>query len=113
MRIRKRLVVIAGLVCGVGFAGMASAQNEAKEFPVQTKTLQNGMKVLVQSDHSIPNVALYIFYRIASRNEHPGTSGLSHFVEHMMFNGAKKYGPGGRDKVMEANGRSNSAYTTR
>src|SRR5215467_2908275 len=90
----------------------AAAQSEARQFPVVTKTLKNGMKVLVQSDHSIPNVALYIFYRIGSRNEHPGTTGLSHFFEHMMFNGAKKYGPGELDKVMEANGGANNAYTT-
>src|SRR6202158_1218464 len=83
------------------------------EVPVATKTLKNGMKVLVQTDHSIPNVALYIFYRIGSRIEHRGTTGLSHFFEHMMYNGAKKYGPGDLDKVMEANGGSNNAYTTR
>jgi zinc protease len=71
------------------------------------------MKVLVQTDHNIPNIALYIFYRIGSRNERPGTTGISHFFEHMMFNGAKKYGPGDLDKVMEANGGSNNAYTTR
>src|SRR5467141_1214723 len=84
-----------------------------QEFPVATKTLKNGMKVLVQTDHSIPNVALYIFYRIGSRNEGPGTTGISNFFEHMMFNGAKKYGPGELDKVMEANGGANNAYTTR
>ena len=83
MRIRKRLAVIGGLVCALGLAAVASAQNEAKQFPVATKTLKNGMKVLVQSDHSIPNVALYVFYRIGSRNEHPGTTGLSHFFEHI------------------------------
>ena len=88
------------------------AQNEAQQFPVAARTLKNGMKVLVQTDHSIPNVALYIFYRIGSRNEHPGTTGLSHFFEHMMFNGAKKYGPGELDKAMEANGGANNAYTT-
>jgi zinc protease len=88
-------------------------QARGQEFPVVTKTLKNGMKVLVQTDHSIPNVALYIFYRVGSRNEGPGTTGLSHFFEHMMFNGAKKYGPGELDKVMEANGGSNNAYTTR
>ena len=98
------------LLCAIG---LASAQTPTQEFPVQTKTLKNGMKVLVQSDHSIPNVALYIFYRIGSRNEHPGTTGLSHFFEHMMFNGAKKYGPGDLDKVMEANGGSNNAYTSK
>ena len=93
-------------------AAMIGAVARAQEFPVAAHTLKNGMKVLVQSDHSIPNVALYIFYRIGSRNERPGTTGLSHFFEHMMFNGAKKYGPGELDRVMEANGGSNNAYTT-
>src|SRR5215475_2434840 len=112
MRMAKRFLVFLGLFCALCFAGAVSAQNEAKQFPVATKTLKNGMKVLVQSDHSIPNVALYIFYRIGSRNEHPGTTGLSHFFEHMMFNGAKKYGPGELDKAMEANGAANNAYTS-
>src|SRR5882672_1732652 len=113
MRIRKQLLVIGGLVCALGFAAIASAQNEAKQFPVATKTLKDGMKMLVESDHSIPNVALYIFYRVGSRNEHPGTTGLSHFFEHMMFNGSKKYGPGEFDRVMENAGGSNNAYTNR
>ena len=91
---------------------VSPAWSQSQEFPVSTRTLKNGMKVLVQPDHSIPNVALYIFYRIGSRNERPGTTGLSHFFEHMMFNGAKKYGPGELDKVMEDNGGSNNAYTT-
>jgi zinc protease len=78
---------------------------------VKTQQLANGMKVLVLEDHSIPNVALYIFYRIGSRNERVGATGISHFFEHMMFNGAKKYGPGQFDKVMEAAGGSNNAST--
>src|SRR4029077_19383507 len=68
----------------------AAAQN----FNIQERSLKNGMKVLVQEDPSIPNVALYTFFRVGSRNEHEGITGLSHFFEHMMFNGAKKYGPG-------------------
>lgn len=106
----RRAVLAACCALGM-FAGRVRAQSQ--EFPVSTHTLKNGMKVLVQPDHSIPNVALYIFYRIGSRNERPGTTGLSHFFEHMMFNGAKKYGPGELDKAMEANGGSNNAYTTR
>jgi zinc protease len=102
--------LLAGVCATVFAAGNQSAV--AQEFPVEARTLKNGMKVLVQSDHSIPNVALYIFYRIGSRNERPGTTGLSHFFEHMMFNGAKKYGPGELDKAMEANGASNNAYTS-
>ncbi|HXE33178.1 MAG TPA: pitrilysin family protein [Verrucomicrobiae bacterium] len=99
------------LLCVLGIA-VPPVWAQSKEFPVSSHTLKNGMKVLVQPDHSIPNVALYIFYRIGSRNEHPGTTGLSHFFEHMMFNGAKKYGPGDLDKAMEANGASNNAYTS-
>src|SRR5579871_1192753 len=105
-------VILCAALCLSGGATVGLAQQQ-QEFPVATRTLKNGMKVLVQTDHNIPNVALYIFYRIGSRNERPGTTGLSHFFEHMMFNGAKKYGPGELDKAMEANGASNNAYTTR
>src|SRR6266699_3403637 len=56
---------IASLVlCLMGLAG---SRARAQGFPVQTKMLKNGMKVLVQSDHSIPNVALYIFDSEADR----------------------------------------------
>jgi predicted Zn-dependent peptidase len=70
------------------------------------------MKFLVLEDNSIPNANMYLFYKVGSRNEHPGITGLSHFFEHMMFNGAKKYGPKMFDQVMEYNGGSNNAYTT-
>jgi zinc protease len=103
-----RHAVALTLVCVALVATAAGAQT----FEVKTHTLKNGMKILVQEDHSIPNVALYTFYRIGSRNERPGTTGLSHFFEHMMFNGAKKYGFGEFDRAMEANGGSNNAYTT-
>jgi zinc protease len=93
-------------------SGALTVVANAQTFDVKTHTLKNGMKILVQEDHSIPNVALYIFYRIGSRNERPGTTGLSHFFEHMMFNGAKKYGPGQFDHVMEVAGGENNAYTT-
>src|SRR5271169_2178417 len=96
------------LGCGILLATRATAQS----FDVKTTTLKNGMKVMVQEDHSIPNVALYIFYRIGSRNERPGTTGISHFFEHMMFNGAKKYGPKQFDREMEKAGGNNNAYTT-
>jgi zinc protease len=116
MRKAKRNVFATAILCAAlcvcGIVPIALAQQQ-QEFPVTTRTLKNGMKVLVQTDHNIPNIALYIFYRIGSRNERPGTTGISHFFEHMMFNGAKKYGPGDLDKVMEANGGSNNAYTTR
>jgi zinc protease len=110
MKIRFVSTLAALLVC---VALLPAPPAKAQQYPVSTKTLKNGMKILVQPDHSIPNVAVYTFYKIGSRNERPGTTGLSHFFEHMMFNGAKKYGPGELDKAMETNGGSNNAYTTR
>ena len=85
---------------------------QTKVEDVQSFTLSNGMKVFVLEDNSIPNVAMYFFYKVGSRNEYPGITGISHFFEHMMFNGAKKYGPKEFDRVMEANGGSNNAYTS-
>jgi zinc protease len=99
------------MIVAAALIGLASAA-AAQKFEVKTHQLKNGMKILVQEDDSIPSVAFYIFYRIGSRNERPGTTGLSHFFEHMMFNGAKKYGPGAFDQVMEANGGANNAYTS-
>src|SRR5580692_3439434 len=78
---------------------------------IQTATLANGMKVIIQEDHNIPNVAMYFFYKIGSRNERPGITGISHFFEHMMFNGAKKYGPKEFDNNMEMAGGNNNAST--
>ena len=80
---------------------------------VRTHTLENGMKVIIEEDHDIPSVAMYLFYKIGSRNERPGITGISHFFEHMMFNGAKKYGPKQFDIEMEKAGGSNNAYTSR
>src|SRR5262245_32311660 len=102
----RRALFIAVAVLGT------TALAQERNYGVQTHQLKNGMRILVQEDHSIPNIALYIFYRIGSRNERPGTTGLSHFFEHMIFNGAKKYGPGELDKAMEAKGAANNAYTT-
>lgn len=89
-----------------------SANAQIKADDVKTFTLANGMKFLVVEDFSIPNANMYFFYKVGSRNEYQGITGLSHFFEHMMFNGAKKYGPKEFDRTMEFNGGANNAYTT-
>ena len=86
--------------------------SQSKATDIQTFTLSNGMKILVLEDNSIPNANMYLFWKVGSRNEYPGITGLSHFFEHMMFNGSKKYGPKMFDRTMEAAGGSNNAYTT-
>ena len=85
--------------------------SQIKQEDVKTFTLANGMKFLVVEDFSIPNANMYLFYKVGSRNEYQGITGLSHFFEHMMFNGAKKFGPKEFDRTMEFNGGANNAYT--
>ena len=112
------LVLLAGTAaCAQGrsaTAGTAATATTAQKpgAQVRTKTLKNGLKVIVWADPDNPSVALYNWFRVGSRNERPGITGLSHFFEHMMFNGAKKYGPGEFDRVMEAHGGRNNAYTS-
>ncbi|MDY6945163.1 MAG: pitrilysin family protein [Pseudomonadota bacterium] len=79
---------------------------------VRATTLANGMQIVVWPDRDIPNVALYNWVRVGSRNEVPGITGLAHFFEHMMFNGTSKRAPGEFDQVLEANGARNNAFTS-
>lgn len=79
---------------------------------IESVTLANGMTILVWPDADIPNVALYNWVRVGSRNEVPGITGLAHFFEHMMFNGTSTRAPGEFDRVLEAAGASNNASTS-
>jgi zinc protease len=79
---------------------------------VQAVTLKNGMQIILWPDRDIPNIALYNWVRVGSRNEVPGITGLAHFFEHMMFNGTSTSAPGDFDKIFEANGARNNAYTS-
>ncbi|HEX6929586.1 MAG TPA: pitrilysin family protein [Gammaproteobacteria bacterium] len=76
------------------------------------RTLANGLKVVVWPDHDIPNVAQYTWFRAGGRNEYPGITGLAHYFEHMMFNGTTTLEPGEFDRIMEAAGGANNAYTS-
>ena len=92
---------------------LAAAFAYPQQLALKKHTLANGMTLILHEDRDIPNVAMYFFYKIGSRNERPGTTGLSHFFEHMMFNGAKKYGPKQFDIQMENAGGRNNGYTTK
>ncbi len=85
---------------------------EAAAAAVQRERLPNGMDVLLWPTHHIPNVALNLWVHVGSRNEGVGTSGLAHFFEHMMFNGTTRHAQGEFDRLLEAQGGSNNAYTS-
>jgi zinc protease len=98
-----------GLLSGAAKAGVPVVPGRDA---VRAATLANGMKVIVWPVHDIPNVALYNWVRAGSRNEAPGITGLAHFFEHMMFNGTTRRQPGEFDRLMEAEGGANNAFTS-
>lgn len=103
----KRLWLIPFMILTCALSLPAAFRKE----DVKVFKLDNGLKILLLEDHDIPNIALYTFFRVGSRNERPGLTGVSHFIEHMMFNGSKKFGPGDFDRKMEFAGGSNNAFT--
>src|SRR5947209_16077968 len=79
--------------------------------PSQSRTLQNGMVVIVSPDHSTPGVAMDLRYHVGSKDEDPGRTGFAHLFEHLMFMGAKNVPYPQFDAIMEAAGGQNNAST--
>jgi zinc protease len=79
---------------------------------VVTHRLENGLRVRLLAQPNVPAVTWYTFFQVGSRNERLGLTGISHLFEHMMFNGAAKYGPKEFDRVLESRGGTSNAYTS-
>jgi zinc protease len=107
----RNVVGLLAVLTLLGSTGAVAAALPGADQIVSRK-LANGMEVVVWPDADIPNVAMYTWYRVGSRNERPGITGISHFFEHMMFNGTSTRPPGEFDRIMEANGGRNNAYTS-
>ena len=79
---------------------------------VSEKVLPNGLKVILLENHKAPLVTFQIWYRVGSRNEKWGKTGLSHMLEHMMFKGTKKYSADDFSRIIQENGGNNNAFTS-
>jgi len=79
---------------------------------VTEKVLPNGLKVLLKEEHKAPVVTFQVWYRVGSRNERLGKTGMSHLLEHMMFKGTKKYGPKTFSQTVQRNGGNDNAFTS-
>jgi zinc protease len=82
------------------------------EVPLKFHKLSNGLQLVLAEDHKAPVVTFQVWYGVGSRDERQGITGTSHLLEHMMFQGAKKYGKGQFDKTLLKNGGQNNAFTT-
>lgn len=73
--------------------------------------LANGLTVLLKEIHTAPLVSLWLWYRVGSRNETPGVTGISHWTEHMQFKGTKRYPADLLDKAVAREGGYRNAMT--
>ena len=75
--------------------------------------LPNGLKVILLENHKVPLITFQVWYRVGSRNEAWGKTGLSHVLEHMMFKGTEKIGPLEFSRIVQENGGNDNAFTSR
>lgn len=74
--------------------------------------LDNGLTVLLKEIHNAPVISWWVLYRVGSRNERTGQTGVSHWVEHMLFKGTEKFPAGNLDRLVERHGGAWNAQTS-
>ena len=102
---------IAAAFLLVGGLTLASKANATEEL-VTTFTLENGMDVVVVEDHRVPVVQHMVWYRAGSADEPAGTSGIAHFLEHLLFKATDKMAAGEFSATVAANGGQDNAFTS-
>ena len=87
------MMMLASLVC-LGMAAKAPAAQTVPGDPMGTQmyTLSNGLKVFLSVNHQSPRISAHIAVRTGSRNDPAETTGLAHYLEHLMFKGTEQYG---------------------
>ncbi len=81
-----------------------SKEVQVGDSEVRKETLDNGLTVLLKEQHAAPVASFWVWYRVGSRNEVPGNTGISHWVEHMLFKGSAKFPRGAMDKAVSKHG---------
>src|SRR5262245_41094351 len=82
------------------------------ELPCERFTLDNGLQLSVHEDHSVPIVAVNLWYRVVSKDERPGRTGFAHLFEHLMFEGSANVPEGVFDSLLESVGGVNNGSTS-
>jgi zinc protease len=104
-----RMALLLLLACLVS---MAEAEAGLSDQVVET-TLPNGLKVILLEQHKAPLATFQVWYRVGSRNEAWGKTGLSHMLEHMMFKGTHKVGTEAFSRIIQEHGGQDNAFTSR
>ncbi len=106
----RRIVTFLFLV---SFFFLTSISEAGLKENVFETALPNGLKVILLENHKAPLVTFQVWYRVGSRNESWGKTGLSHMLEHMMFKGTAKVGPEEFSRIVQENGGNDNAFTSR
>ena len=106
----SRRALISFLALSLFFVGLPPLVSAAV-FNPQTFTLENGMQVVVITNHRVPVVTHMVWYRVGAMDEPPGKSGLAHYLEHLMFKGTKSLKPGEFSAIIARNGGRENAFT--
>jgi len=77
------------------------------------KVLPNGLKVILLENNKAPVITFQIWYRVGSRNESYGKTGLSHLLEHMMFKGTERVSSKDFPRIIQENGGNFNAFTSK
>ncbi len=107
------LMALAWLLLLGMFFGAAAAPGPDIFDRVVEHRLPNGLKVLVLQESRAPIISVQIWYRVGSRNEELGKTGVSHLLEHLMFKATEKYGPKEFSRRVQKAGGSDNAFTSR
>jgi zinc protease len=97
---------------GLIFPAWIVAAEPAPAESVHEYDLKNGLKLIVKEDHRAPVVFSSIWYKVGGSYEPRGITGISHALEHMMFRGTEKYGPGKLAEIVNQNGGDQNAMTS-
>ena len=71
---------------------------------IEKHKLDNGLEIILRESRSAPVTTFWVWYRVGSRNEVPGITGIAHWAEHMLFKGSKLFPKGEIDKQIARNG---------
>ena len=107
------LLALACLLVLGAFSGAVAAPGPDLFDRVVEHRLPNGLKVLVLQESRAPIISVQIWYKVGSRNEELGKTGLSHLLEHLMFKATEKYGPKEFSRLVQKAGGSDNAFTGR
>jgi zinc protease len=106
------MAAAVGLGLGLPTRAQQAASTKKLSVPYTKFTLPNGLTVILHEDHSVPQVAVNVWYHVGSARERPGRTGFAHLFEHLMFEGSGHVKEGEFDTLLEAAGGTNNGSTS-